>query len=275
VAGRLNRFLNLEQEHPPREGSRPDVSARFGPQQAPSPADPAGPGAPEAAQTRHAAGAQPDAPAAPAVAAVPYDPEAEAATASLRARRAALTESGIALDPQDEEQQTFLRCGVCEADNFRHAVKCQSCNSRLDTDEQRLFNRGFWARRRAEDAAARQAEEARRQAAASPQDDLREGARADAIGPVLARAVAAREGQRLAWMDPDRGAGGVRSSVGMELLGKVQDPATRQGVMLGLAAAWLALGARGLFPEEGASNPVSLVVFFAAALLFLPRGRRL
>jgi hypothetical protein len=261
VAGRLNRFLNLEQEHPAREGSRPDVSARFGPQETPAPAEPEPPGAQPAAPAQAAA---------PAVPEVPHDPEAEAATAALRARRAALTESGIALDPQGEEQQTFLRCGVCEADNFRHAVTCQSCNSRLDTEEQRLFNRGFWARRRAEDAAARQAEEARRQAAASASGDPGADAGSSAIAPVLARAVAARENQRLAWMEP--GATGVRSSVGMELLGRIRDPATRQGVMAALAVVWLAAGARGLFPGEGESNPVSLVVFFAAALLFLPRG---
>ena len=270
MAGRLNRFLNLEQEHPPREGSRPDVSARFGPQQSPPT------GEPEPAQTAEpGAAVQPGAPApavpaVPAIPAIPYDPEAEAATAALRARRAALTESGIALDPQGEEQQTFLRCGVCEADNFRHAVKCQSCNSRLDTEEQRLFNRGFWARRRAEDAAAKQAEEARRQAAASASQDAGLEAGGSALGPVLASAVAAREGLRLAWMEP--GASGVRSSVGMELLGRIGDPATRQGVMAGLAVAWLAAGARGLFPTDGETNPVSLVLFFAAALLFIPRG---
>ena len=263
MAGRLNRFLNLEQERPAREGSRPDVSARFGPQEPPTQEEPEQPGP--------AAAAAPPQAAAPAPAPeVPYDPEAEAATAALRARRAALTESGIALDPQGEEQQTFLRCGVCEADNFRHAVKCQSCNTRLDTDEQRLFNRGFWARRRAEDAAAKQAEEARRQAAASASQDAGLEAGGSALGPVLASAVAAREGLRLAWMEP--GASGVRSSVGMELLGRIGDPATRQGVMAGLAVAWLAAGARGLFPTDGETNPVSLVLFFAAALLFIPRG---
>ena len=188
MAGRLNRFLNLEQERPAHEGSRPDVSARFGPQQPPAQDEPA---QPEAAVAAGSALVSPT--AAPAAAAtphapeVPYDPEAEAATAALRARRAALTESGIALDPQGEEQQTFLRCGICEADNFRHAVKCQSCNSRLDSDEQRLFNRGFWAKRRAEDAVERQAEEARRQAAASVSGEA--GASPDAIGPALARAA--------------------------------------------------------------------------------------
>ncbi len=261
MAGRLNRFLNLEQERPAREGSRPDVSARFGPQQPPAHEEPEQPEA--------AAAAEPAQAAAPAAPEVPYDPEAEAATAALRARRAALTESGIALDPQGEEQQTFLRCGVCEADNFRHAVKCQSCNTRLDSDEQRLFNRGFWARRRVEDAAAKQAEDARRLAAGASHDAGTE-AGASAIGPVLARAVAARESQRLAWMEP--GATGVRSSVGMELLGRVRDPGVRQVVMGGLAVGWLAAGARGLFPGAGESNPVSLVLFFAAALLFIPRG---
>jgi hypothetical protein len=203
---------------------------------------------------------------------VPYDPEAEAATAALRARRAALTESGIALDPQSDEQQTFLRCGVCEADNFRHAVKCQSCNTRLDTDEQRLFNRGFWARRRAEDAAARHAEEERRFAAASIPTATEPAASPGQIAPTLARASAAREAQRAAFFQP--GTSGVRSSVAMALLGQIRDPALRQAALIGCAAAWLALGVRAFFSGAGESHPVSLVVFFAAALLFLPRSPR-
>jgi len=66
----------------------------------------------------------------------------------------------------------------------------------------------------------------------------------------------------------------VHSSAGMELLGKIRDPQIRQGVMAGLGVAWLALGGYAFFHGPDESHPVSLVLFFAALLLFLPRGPR-
>jgi hypothetical protein len=73
-------------------------------------------------------------------------------------------------------------------------------------------------------------------------------------------------------MEP--GTTGARLSVGMELLGKIRDPSARQGVMAGLAVAWLVLGARAFLSGPGESHPLALVLFFAGALLFLPRTPR-
>jgi hypothetical protein len=249
--------MNLEQERPQSEGRRPDVSARFGEapgQPAQPPADPPAP--------------LPAAPVAPPPA--PHDPEAEAAAVALRAQRAAMMESGIALDT-GEEGQPFLRCGVCEADNYRNAERCQSCRSRLDTDEQRAFNRGFWAQRRAQEAQERAAEEERKRVRRAALAEGPDTSRMELAG-TLARAVEARERQRLAWMEsaPDS----VRGSLGLQLLSRIKDPDLQKLSLLAAGAGWLWLGARAFFHAGAEAHPVSMVLFFALPLLFLPRGAR-
>lgn len=51
--------------------------------------------------------------------------------------------------------QPFVRCAVCRGDSHATASACGHCEARLDTPEQRAFNREFWLRRQEEDAEAR------------------------------------------------------------------------------------------------------------------------
>ena len=84
------------------------------------------------------------------------DPEALAV--NLRKARLKQMESGVSLDQDDEFP--FLRCGSCEADSHRSASTCALCGEKLDTEEQRAYNRAYWEKRRAEESAmAVQAEE--------------------------------------------------------------------------------------------------------------------
>jgi hypothetical protein len=51
--------------------------------------------------------------------------------------------------------QPFLRCAACRGDSHAAATTCVHCEARLDTPEQRAFNREFWLRRQEEDAEQR------------------------------------------------------------------------------------------------------------------------
>jgi serine/threonine protein kinase len=77
------------------------------------------------------------------------DPDALAV--NLRKARLKQMESGVALDQDDEFP--FLRCGSCEADSHRSASTCALCGEKLDTEEQRAYNRAYWEKRRAEESA--------------------------------------------------------------------------------------------------------------------------
>lgn len=265
MPGRLSRFLNLERERKERPETKPVVSGRFG--DAPPPPT-AGPAAPPASATAaddsaaydRAAGGEGAAPALDSV-----DPGE-----AMRARRAAATQSGIALDDAAGDEMPFLRCGLCESDNFRHAVKCQTCNARLDTDEQQAFNRGLWERRKAEAAqeAKELAELHARQKAAAPLGDG-----SAAYGALLAASVAEREQKRLGWMDPgqDPRAG---APIGMRLLRAIPHPLARLGVSIGLLGLACLLGYRS-FTGGDDPRPWSQMFFFAVVALFVPWSRGL
>src|SRR4029077_2132593 len=68
------------------------------------------------------------------------------AATDFQAERAAQLASGVEIDAPSDEQP-FLRCPVCEADNSKFAVKCINCQSRLDTDEVHQWNARLWAER--------------------------------------------------------------------------------------------------------------------------------
>ena len=186
----------------------------------------------------------------------------------MRARRLAATQSGIALDDQRGDEMPFTRCGLCESDNFRHAVKCQTCQSRLDTDEQRAFNRGLWEKRKAEAAAeAVELQELRaRQKAAAPLGDGAAG-----YGALLAASVAEREGKRLGWMDPgqDPRAG---APIGLRLLRAIPHPLARLGASVALLGLACFLGWRS-FSDGDDPRPWSQMFFFTVVALFVPWSR--
>ena len=67
----------------------------------------------------------------------------------FRAERARELQGGLELaEPSDA--QPFQRCGFCEMDNARFALRCLNCARSLDTDEQRDFNQRLWAQRQSE-----------------------------------------------------------------------------------------------------------------------------
>jgi hypothetical protein len=67
-----------------------------------------------------------------------------------------VSDQPLALEPRSTEEQQFIRCMGCEADNSRYAQSCVHCGSALWTDEVRAYNEKFWLQRQAEVAQERQ-----------------------------------------------------------------------------------------------------------------------
>jgi len=70
-----------------------------------------------------------------------------------------VSDQPLALDQRSTEEQQFIRCMHCEADNSRYAHACIHCGAPLQTDEQRDYNEQFWRKRRSEAAQEQQAVE--------------------------------------------------------------------------------------------------------------------
>jgi hypothetical protein len=173
--------------------------------------------------------------------------------------------SGIALEP-DFGEQPFLRCPRCEADNTRHAERCQNCQARLTGEDVRAWNEQFWAARQAADATKTEVDAAQ---PAMPETQR-------LLGEAIAREVGERERTRLSWWASETA--GDSTSVGMRLLAML--PTRRARVMV--AAAALAAFAGGVLAALKASHRpglrgAGLVVSMLLLLLFtpnLPRRRR-
>jgi ribosomal protein L37E len=58
----------------------------------------------------------------------------------------------VELVPADADRRPFTRCLRCGMDHHALASECAGCGAALDTPEQRAFNDGLWAERRAERA---------------------------------------------------------------------------------------------------------------------------
>lgn len=67
-----------------------------------------------------------------------------------------VSDQPLALEARSTEEQQFIRCMNCEADNSRYAQSCVHCGSALWTDEVRDYNEKFWRQRKAEAAQERQ-----------------------------------------------------------------------------------------------------------------------
>src|SRR5438552_7893825 len=87
----------------------------------------------------------------------------------FRQEREAQLKSGMEIETASPEEQPYLRCPVCEADNSKYAVKCLNCSTRLDTDEARAWNEQLWKKRRGEMRQQQRAEAAHGQ---RPEEDL-------------------------------------------------------------------------------------------------------
>lgn len=230
MAGRLTRFLNLERARKPQDTPAHGVVTRerFG-------------------------GSQ---------------PTPQEADQHFREERQAQLESGVEIEKAGADEQPFLRCPVCEADNSKYAVKCLNCSQRLDTDEARAWNERFWRERRGQMQEQKRSE----QALEERQDEARNTQRA--LGEALARQVAETEGTRLGWMqersldDP--------TPLGVRLLSAISSPGLRIGVAAGLAGLFVgALAVAFRYRHaDSAMEGVALLAAFLVLSLFMPNPRR-
>ncbi|HEY8208363.1 MAG TPA: hypothetical protein VIG99_12825 [Myxococcaceae bacterium] len=67
-----------------------------------------------------------------------------------------VSDQPLALETRSKEEQQFIRCMGCEADNSRYAQSCVHCGSALWTDEVRDYNEKFWRQRQTEVAQEKQ-----------------------------------------------------------------------------------------------------------------------
>ncbi len=244
MAGRLNRFLNLEGARPATQPSVRPASGRFANQ------------APTAAHAESADASSP-------------------VEEMQRQRREQLT-SGIALDDRADEEQPFTRCGQCETDNQRNAVRCTTCSEDLTTPMQRAFNEQLWQARREQARIDQSESEARAKLQESePRAPSAEAAQR-ALGEALAKEVREREGTRLSWMDAGKGDAGSASTrpLGMRLLDRIPSPLWRfvTACTLLVLATWL--GYLTINTPRDERNNLVQFGFFALLFLFVPMGRR-
>ncbi len=160
MSGRRSRFLNLE----------------MGRKEAPGGAAPTDPGRFDALEQPAAA------------------PVASSSPSVDRFRPPVEQQASLELSQSRPEDQPFIRCMRCEADNHALATFCAQCHNDLNTADQRQFNEKLWAQRRQEAAALQEQEEKFKQqklAADVPVPDQR------ALGEAIAATVARETRQRM------------------------------------------------------------------------------
>jgi hypothetical protein len=170
--------------------------------------------------------------------------------------------SGIALEP-DFGEQPFLRCPRCEADNTRHAERCQNCQAPLTGEEVRAWNEQFWAARQQAGSGKSEAEPVQ---ASTPEHQR-------LLGEAIAREVGERERARLSWWGPRRAHDST--PIGMRLLAMLP---TRRAQVIVAATALAAFAASALAALGGSHRPAvrgaGLVVSMLLLLLFAPNRPR-
>ena len=260
MAGRLNRFLNLEGARPATEPSARPASGRFSSS------------APASNAVVPLQGNSPQ----PESSELVRQTESIDPLAALQAERRAQISSGIALDDRAEEEQPFIRCGQCETDNQRNAVRCTTCSADLTTPMQRAFNQHLWETRRAQSLAEQSEIDARAKLQEDEPRATTPEAAQRALGEALAKQIREKEGDRLSWMDGGQGNVGSASTrpLGMRLLDQIPNPLWRlvTACSLLVLATWLGY-LTITTPREQRNNLVQFF-FFALLFLFLPMGRR-
>jgi len=162
---------------------------------------------------------------------------------------------------RDFGEQPFVRCPGCEADNSRHAERCQNCQKPLTGGEVRAFNERLWAERKAQQLLEQGAKlDAQDPAAKMRQNQL--------LGEALARQVGERERARLSWMsdgmsDP--------TPIGVRLMSFLPSAGARRvagGVAFSLfvGSTWTAIAAHGHPKLQSAG----IVAALAVIVLFTP-----
>lgn len=174
----------------------------------------------------------------------------------FQAERAAQLRSGVELEVAHAEEQPFLRCPACEADNGKFAERCVNCQGSLAGEEVRAWNEHFWSRRRAILAL-----EAKAQAEAGPL----EGGTHD-FGVALAQAVAREQKEKLGWMRAD----GDNAPWGVRALRGIEEPANR--FFVGATTAGVFFGALATaFNASGGLQLGAAAVVVLIASVFVPR----
>jgi predicted amidophosphoribosyltransferase len=165
----------------------------------------------------------------------------------------------LALDQRSTEEQQFIRCMCCEADNSRFAHACIHCGAPLQTDEQRDFNEKFWRQRRSEAAVEQQAVD---QIHRHHEDQTEEQSRVqrETFSQMVkeAQVQAGREGQP--W--------------GIRMINGLQDPIW-QWLLIGFLAMAGLGSAAGLWygrPDQLGLRWVCTGTLVALVLLFTPPG---
>lgn len=159
------------------------------------------------------------------------------------------------------EEQLFIRCMRCEADNSRYAQECAGCGLSLHTPEQRAFNQSFFRKR--QELAQQEAEETRkfRKARAEVEQKAQEEAAERRKQAALATADYMLRGELDAQNEARRLPPGVR------LIQGIKDGTLQWVAIFGFLLAAVVMGLilfRGL--KTGNSTPLGVGFF---GLLFL------
>lgn len=156
-----------------------------------------------------------------------------------------------------------MRCGYCETDNGKFAVRCSNCDRPLDSPEQRAFNEQLWNTRLVQSQMDEQERQRLREATTAP--DL--AVAATAVGGDPARRDPP---PRPLWWITEEPRGS--DSTGLRLLRLIPDPRVRFGVALSL----LGFGCYALYRWLNAPPGLLFnrweLLFFVIGLLFVPRG---
>lgn len=166
-----------------------------------------------------------------------------------------VSEQPLALDTRSTEEQQFIRCMICEADNGRFAQVCVHCGAALQTEQQREFNEQFWRQRRSEAAQEQQAVEQLQQHQAQ-----------------LSEEHARVQRQAFEQMVRESQDGSSRQPPGIRLINALKDPII-QWVLIGafvLAGLGAGVGLWRSRPDQHTLRIVCGAILGIEALLFTP-----
>jgi hypothetical protein len=164
-------------------------------------------------------------------------------------------------------------------DNGRFASACSNCGADLLGDDQRIFNERLWAARMREAAETERENAVRREAARRAEEESARAQRAAA--EAFAREVGERERRRLdgarwggqppfGYEDPEWTGRDARP-IGLRLLGLIQDPRWRLGV---IAALLLFVVGSVVYTLVRRQAGAVFVVAILVSLLFAPQRPR-
>lgn len=167
--------------------------------------------------------------------------------------------SGMDVAPVGSDEQPFVRCPTCEADNQRQAERCFNCQTRLDTEDVRAWNAAFWEKRRA----------AAEPVPPPPEASVEQNR---LLGEALAREVAEREQFKMGTSF----SGYSTAPLGMRLLELIGNPNTRFAVAMAMVALFFAAGTVAYVAKNHpVAQTAGIVVAVALLVLFTPnRSRR-